>query len=175
MGQSICPNSRPVKRQGPRQRPAFYPLQVESKWVRSPSKQVLPKRTQVEYSITRQVMAQGRQAPSLTSQNERATKRAPPFPAGGGWAINPRQEQAVCQPASRLRSARLFHASRHRVLPVASSAPRRAKKPSSLCQGAGGHAGGARCRRAFMLPCMKRLAVSSRGVCLLVLGSHRHC
>jgi hypothetical protein len=43
-----------------------------------------------------------------------------------------------------------------------------------LCHGAGGHEGGHRCRRALMLTCMKRLAVSSRGVCLLMLGSHRH-
>ena len=52
------------------------------------------------------------------------------------------------------------------------SAPRRAKKPSLLCHGAGGQAGGA---RAFMLTCMKRPVVSSRGVCLRMLGSHRYC
>ena len=44
-----------------------------------------------------------------------------------------------------------------------------------FCQGAGGHAGGHRCRRAFMLTCMKRLAVSSRGVSLLVLGAQSRC
>ena len=33
-----------------------------------------------------------------------------------------------------------------------------------LCHAAGGHAGGHRYRRAFMLTCMKRLAVSSRRV-----------
>ena len=45
---------------------------------------------------------------------------------------------------------------------------RPASEYGTLCQGAGGHAGSHRCRRAFMLTCMKRLAVSSRGVFLPV-------
>ncbi len=44
-----------------------------------------------------------------------------------------------------------------------------------LCHGDGGHEWGDRLLRSFMLTCMKRLAVSSRRVSLLVLGSHSHC
>jgi hypothetical protein len=59
-------------------------------------------------------------------------------------------------------------------LAVAALLGRPVSEYGRLCHGDGGHEGSHRCRRAFMLTCMKRLAVSSRGVSLLVLGAHRH-